>query len=364
ALVGRLAVNRSYTAQEAMLGSPALRKQIQALIAWLRPTIEVYDTLRLGQHAPVPQRARRRVLYLDDLFSLRYEKMLNFAKENPVSIDPLGEFASNVPSPLRALVRRPAIYRPVLRMERDRIERREIELVNKFDASLLVNQHEVDILRARSGSTTVRQINGLLPSLGTPVRRRVNPPELLFLGRLNIPHNDDGICAFLRLAMPELVVRLPDVMVRLIGKGASENLCSLARRYPDNVRIEGFVEDLGPLFARATASLAPLRFGTGIKIKTLDSLARGLPVLATSGGVDGIPIGPAGADGCVVSDNLSEWPRLIEQLIKPERNAQLSKAGRAFFNRTYASDVVMAQYDTIFGLTRQADPVGALRAFG
>ena len=65
------------------------------------PDIEVYDTLRLGQHAPASPRGRRRVLYLDDLFSVRYDRMLAVDERGDVDINPLGEFAANVPAPLR-----------------------------------------------------------------------------------------------------------------------------------------------------------------------------------------------------------------------------------------------------------------------
>lgn len=350
ALGARMALNRSYTAQEAMLGSAALRDQIRALVTWLKPTVEVYDTLRLGQHAPVRPGASRRILYLDDLFSLRYEKMLRFAKDNQVCIDPLGEFASNVPAALRALVRMPRVYKPILRMERDRIRRREIEMVQDFDASLLVNWNEVEILRERADSSSVRLIHALLPPINAPTRSPVRPPEFLFLGRLNIPHNDDGICGFLREAMPMLLEKLPSVIVRLIGKGASADLKRLVAQYPENVRLEGFVEDLEPLFARASASLVPLRFGTGIKIKTLESLARGLPVLATGSGVDGISVSSEGADGCVVEDDFRRWPQLLAEMADGYRNAQLSNAALNFFQTTYSPDVVMRQYDNIFGL--------------
>ncbi len=348
--LARMASDRNYTAQEAMLGSRALRRQIHNLVAWLRPSIEVYDTLRLGQHAPEQPRAPRRIIYLDDLFSVRYDTMLNFAAGNAVDIDPLGEFAANVPTPLRTLVRKPAVYRSVLRMERDRIREREDEIVHAFDASLLVNDHEVQTLRQRSGATSIYKINDLLPVVDSSARAPVDPAELVFLGRLNLPHNDDAICSFLRTSMPELERRLPGVTLRIIGRGATDVLQALVAEHPRSVRLEGFVEDLEPVFARATASLAPLRFGSGIKIKILDALARGLPVLATGIAIDGIPAVPDGSDGCIVADDLRQWPDLLTKIAEPERNAEVSAAASAFFARTYGRDAVMSEYDRIFGL--------------
>lgn len=356
-LVRRLPLDRAYTVQQAMLGGPSLRDQVHELVARIRPDVEIYDTLRLGQHAPAAPRPRRRVLYLDDLFSVRYERMLRVdAERRDLDIDPLGEFAANIPAPLRALVRHRAVYRPVLRMERDRIRRAEDRIVHGFDTSLLVNGDEVEALRRRAGTDSVQVVHGMLPPVDPPVREPADPPELVFLGRLNIPHNDDAICAFLRTAMGEIVRRHPDVRLRVIGRDPSAALLALVEQHAPNVVLEGFVADLDAVFARASASLAPLRFGSGVKIKMLDAVARGVPVLATGVAVEGIPVAPDAADGCAVSDDLAAWPDLVDELLDPAVNAQRSKAALAFYERTYAPDVVRAQYDRIFGLGPAAAP--------
>ena len=358
-LARRFPTDRSYTVQEAMFGTAGMRDQIRHLVEWLRPDIEVYDTLRLGQHAPETPRGRRRVLYLDDLFSVRYDRMLAVAAKGDVDINPLGEFAPNVPGPLRTLIQNPFVYRQVLRMERDRIKVREAEVVHGFDVSLLVNSDEVTRLKRLSGSDRVGVVNGLLPAIDVASRRQVTPPEIVFLGRLNIPHNDDAICSFIREAMPELVRRHPDITLRIIGKSPSDALRALVAGHPDNVVLEGFVDDLTDVFARATVSLAPLRFGSGVKIKLLEALARGVPTVATTVSVEGIAVAGAGADGCFVEDDLTRWPAIIDRLIDTDRNAAASEAASAFFARTYGRDVVMAQYDEIFGLSPAVVPVPA-----
>jgi hypothetical protein len=249
------------------------------------------------------------------------------------------------------------VYRPILRAERDRIRRRESEIVHEFDTSLLVNDAEVQLLRKRAGVSSVQLIHDLLPAVPEPVRLPVSPPELVFLGKLNLPHNDDAICSFLREAMPGVERRCPGARLRIVGSGAGETLRALAAAHPDSVRLEGYVPDLEAVFSRATVALAPLRMGTGIKLKMLDAFARGVPVLATSVAVDGIPVGPYGADGCLVEDDMSRWPDLVAGLADVRRAEELSKAALAFFRRTYGRDVVGAQYDRIFGLGSGAESV-------
>lgn len=356
-LARRFPFDRAYTVQEAMLGGTALRTQVQQLVERLRPDIELYDTLRLGQHAPAAPRGRCRILYLDDLFSVRYDRMLAVdAERRDLDINPLGEFAANVPAVMRALIRHRAVYRPVLRMERDRIRRAEARVVHRFDTSLLVNGDEVASLRRLSGSDAVQVVHGMLPPVDPPVRAPADPPELVFLGRLNIPHNDDAICAFLRSSWAEIARRHPAATLRIIGRDPSAALLALVERFAPRVVLEGFVPDLDAVFARATASLAPLRFGSGVKIKMLDALARGVPVIATSVSVEGIPVEPDGSDGCAVSDDPAAWADLVDELVDPAVNAQRSKGALAFFERTYSPDVVAAQYDALFGLSGPGRP--------
>jgi glycosyltransferase involved in cell wall biosynthesis len=150
--------------------------------------------------------------------------------------------------------------------------------------------------------------------------------------------------------MGEIVRRHPDVRLRVIGRDPSAALLALVEQHAPNVVLEGFVADLDSVFSRATASLAPLRFGSGVKIKMLDAMARGVPTIATTVSVEGIPVAPDGVDGCAVSDDLAAWPDLVDELLDPGVNAQRSKGALEFFRNTYSREVVTAQYDRIFGL--------------
>lgn len=353
--------HRSGTLQEALLSSRRLRAQIAQLVHELDCDLTVYDTVRMAQHRPAS--SSRSIVYLDDLFSVRYARMLDVQRARGSRFDPLGEFVAHVPPLLRALVRRPAVYAALLSFERHRTARREVEVARCFDDSLLVSAPEVELLRARSGSSAVHQMTPLLPERAPASRRPATPPEFLFLGRLNVPHNDDAICSFLRQAGERLWQLCPDAVVRVVGAAPSTALRALAAERPGSVVLDGFVPDLDEVFQRATAVLAPLRFGSGIKIKVLEALARGVPVVGTPTAFEGIPVRPDREDGCVVEDDLARWPEALVALTMPHAQTSASSAAAAFYAATYSRAGIERQYDALFGLgVRTGVPHGELAA--
>jgi glycosyltransferase involved in cell wall biosynthesis len=346
----KLMTSRQGTLQEALLGSDRLRDQISALLNRLQCDLEVYDTLRLGQHRP--ESTRRSVIYMDDLFSVRYERILAMPAGED-EIDPLGEFVVNVPPALRSLARKRAVYRALLGFEARRIAAREIQVAHEFDTALLVSRAEVSVLRHRSGSKSVRELRPMLPDVSSQPRRPADPPQLVFLGRLNIPHNDDGIRAFIREAAPEIRNRWPESVVRVVGSAPTPALSELAAEHDGFVVLEGFVEDLDAVFAEATVLLAPLRFGSGIKIKIIDALARGVPVIGTSTALEGIPVRSMGLDGCIIEDDLSRWPDAVNRLIRRQDNMAASAAALEFHRSTHSREAILNQYDDLFGVRKK-----------
>jgi glycosyltransferase involved in cell wall biosynthesis len=99
---------------------------------------------------------------------------------------------------------------------------------------------------------------------------------------------------------------------------------------------------------QAAAMVNPLRFGTGIKLKVIEALARGLPVVSTLVGAESFDTGPAA--GVLVGKNAEEFAELMCDLTDPLRNTELSEAARAHFIAKYAREAVFRTYDAVFAL--------------
>jgi len=109
------------------------------------------------------------------------------------------------------------------------------------------------------------------------------PPVAVFVGAVNRP-NLDALAWLLDAIWPEVHRRRPDARLRVVGRVAGGH----DGAWPAGAEPVGFVEDLGAEYARAEVVLAPIRFGSGVKIKLIEGLAHGLPGVATPVGAEGL----------------------------------------------------------------------------
>jgi len=332
--------------QESLLFSRETARALDELRAQLRPSIEIYDTVRMAQYAG--NNAAEQICYLDDLFSQRYTAMLDAAQRYPdVDIAPLGNFATHVPSALRPLAEHRRGQVALLRAERNLVGKSEDRVAQSFRRSLLVNGIEAATLteRARVPSARVRAVPPLVDA-PEAVTRQVRSPEFVFLGLLSLPHNDDGLAWFLRSVWPGVVARMPDARLRIVGRDPRPGLLSLTRQLSDTVSVDGYVPDLSSVLANATALINPLRFGSGIKLKVIEALARGLPVVSTTVGAEGIR---SGVDtGVLVGDQPGEIVELMSELTSVRRNGEIGDAALEHFQSVYSQAAVFEAYDAAF----------------
>jgi glycosyltransferase involved in cell wall biosynthesis len=336
--------------QEALLRSPAVGRAVRDRLAELGVDLAVYDTLRCGQHADMDAKTHQ-VCYLDDLHSQRYWLMLDTMRRFPdVDMQALGTFAEQVPAAIRPLAQSRRAQRVLLSIEYRLTRRSEVRAARRFASNLLVNEDEAVLLRSRAGVPADR-VYAVPPVVREPwdvERTWDGAPEFVFLGMLTQAHNEDGIRSFLVHTWPEMLHRRPDAVLRLIGRPPRAAVREIAARHGDSVVLEGFVPDLDGLLARAAALVNPLRFGSGVKIKVIEALGRGLPVVSSRVGADGIESGPD--SGILIGDGVTDTVEAMLTLVDPAQNRAASAAAKAHFHRRYTRSAAFACYDRAFGL--------------
>jgi len=172
-----------------------------------------------------------------------------------------------------------------------------------------------------------------LASCDVVPRRPTDHPRIVFLGALDRRENVEAIEWFVEQVLPRIASVLPGVELLVVG-GGGKGQRSFAPTARGPVRIAGYVKDLGETLATGWLAVAPLRSGAGIKVKVVEYLARGLPVVATTIGAEGIPAGPQ--DGLITANEPEAYAATCLELLRDRARCQaLGAAADRWFHRTY-----------------------------
>jgi len=332
--------------QEAVYASESTVQGVRRAVERFAPDVILCDTLRAGQFfldGRVNAGARL-LIYLDDLYSERYDAILRVAsRHRDLRINAIGNFGRMLPGPLARLLDWRPVQHSLLRLERDRIRARERLAPTVFERCLLINDVEADLLRNVTGARNILTLKPFLPEPTTVARKFDGRAEFVFLGDLAVPHNEVSTYEFITRTLSALRELMPTVRVRVIGTNATQRLLELAARYPDVVSVEGFVPDLDGVLSTCTALVAPLLFGSGVKLKVLEALGRGVPVVGTDFGAQGISV-PPGARCLVVLNDFDEYPSALHALTEVAINEAASREAYAFYRQTYGAEVIRREY--------------------
>ncbi len=160
-------------------------------------------------------------------------------------------------------------------------------------------------------------------------------PKLLFVGNMkgNSSANHDGIKWFLENIFPIIYEEKSDTIIRIVGKMNSE-LKNSVKEVP-NLEIAGFVDNLEQEYQEAWMAIAPIRFGTGTRIKILEAFAHKCPVVSTVKGCEGIEI--TNRENIFVEKSLQGFAYSCLELIdNPQKRKEMGKAGQNLVLEQYS----------------------------
>lgn len=160
----------------------------------------------------------------------------------------------------------------------------ETALANAADQVWCVTETDKKNLQAVAPNAKIEIVPNIhaLNGRGEPFGSR---QDLLFIGNFNHRPNADAVYYFLKEIFPLVLKRMPDVRFRIVGSNAAPELFELNS---ENVRVEGFVPNVTPIFETCRVFVAPLRYGAGMKGKIGQALSFGLPTVTTSVGAEGM----------------------------------------------------------------------------
>jgi glycosyltransferase involved in cell wall biosynthesis len=209
----------------------------------------------------------------------------------------------------------------------------EPQFAERFDHCLAVSELDAARLRKRNPRLRVSVIeNGV-----DCERLRVLPDaaagnDLLFVGLLSYPPNADAVLFFCKKILPMIRAKVPDARLLVVGNGAPPAVQRLARRA--DVVLAGAVESIVPCYERTRMSVVPLRAGSGTRLKILESMALGRPVVTTPIGAEGLEV----RDGAelLIADNPGDFSESVVRVLRdPPLYRQLAQKARALVENRY-----------------------------
>jgi polysaccharide biosynthesis protein PslH len=198
--------------------------------------------------------------------------------------------------------------------------------------AVLTEDDRLEVIAARPGAPVTIVPDGADHSNGS-AGEEARRPLVVFVGNFGYEPNEDGAVYLCDEIVPRLVEHVPEVRVLLVGTSPSEELRRRAAR-SKNVIVTGRVPEVEPFIDAAHVVVAPLRVGGGIKVKVLEALSRGRPIVATSVAAQGL--GSCG-DCIRLADDPEEFAVRIAELLGSEASRRRLGQAAESFARTLPS---------------------------
>ena len=201
-------------------------------------------------------------------------------------------------------------------------EHQELELIRRVHTTLVVSDFERGLLRTKVPDSEILVVS----NIHSPQSRTYGFSQrenLLFVGNFRHPPNTDGVIWFIESIFPHIADAIPGIKFYVIGSHPDRHLSRLAN---ESIRILGHVPNIEPYLSRTRVSIAPLRYGAGVKGKINQSLAAGIPTVTTQIGAEGMHL--VDNISAMIADTPAEFAAKTVRLYQDDRLwSNMSSAG-------------------------------------
>lgn len=240
--------------------------------------------------------------------------------------------------------------------QRDRLQlpllkRYERRYCQKFSVLVATTPEDRDSLAQLSPHSAIVVIpNGVDLELFPPRKQDPGGEKLVFIGAMDNTPNIDSVCFFGREIFPQLRDRYPQVTLDLVGARPVKEVQELGTI--EGITVTGKVPSMVEYLHRATVCVVPMRTGFGIKNKTLEAMAAGVPVIGSDRGLEGLEIeGENIPLRALRANTVEEYIHAIARVFRdPELRQTLSQNGRQLIEENYTWERAGQKYEaTLMG---------------
>ena len=172
------------------------------------------------------------------------------------------------------------------------------------------------------------------------------PRSLIFTGKMDFRPNVDAVLWFCQEVLPLVRRKLPDARFYIVGQSPHRRVLRLAN--DPAVTVTGYVDDVRSYIAGACVYVVPLRMGGGTRLKVLEAMAMGKPIVSTSLGCEGFEGLESGKE-LSLADTPEDFARRVMELLgDAARREKLGQAARRFVEQRYDWRLIVPRLEQIY----------------
>jgi GT2 family glycosyltransferase/glycosyltransferase involved in cell wall biosynthesis len=220
----------------------------------------------------------------------------------------------------------------------------EHKLISQADETWVVSPVEQQLLQKKWPGKSIQLVSNIVDIQGSKIPFALRR-DYLFIGGFQHRPNIDAVLFFLQKIYPLVSEHLRDTKFYIIGDKAPPEIVALAT---ERIVVAGLQRDVRPFFDSVRLSVAPLRFGAGVKGKINQSMAFGVPVVATSLAVEGMEL--TGHEDILVADQPEDFAQALIELYESEELwNRLSENSVRKTRASYSPEVASETLEFLFG---------------
>jgi glycosyltransferase involved in cell wall biosynthesis len=221
----------------------------------------------------------------------------------------------------------------------------ESKMASLFDMVITVSEHDKKLLLSRMHKVDVRVVaNGVNTKINQPFSREARRENILFIGAMDYEPNVDAILYFCNEIFDLIKKSRPNCNLIIVGRSPTEKIIRLGNR--PGIIIAGEVKEVKPFYEKSLVAIVPLRSGGGTRLKILEAMALGTPVVSTSIGCEGLEV--KNGENILVADIPSDFSQMVISLITDVALWKcISLKARALVEETYDWEKISSGYHDI-----------------
>ncbi len=223
----------------------------------------------------------------------------------------------------------------------------EPNLLEKFDKCIMIsNEDEETLLKMNSKVKTTIIPAGVDKRLLKSRKKKIKPFSIIHIGHTDWFPNYDGLEWFVNEIFPEVVRKYPLANLYIYGGGNTKNF-PVPQYLKKSITVIGFVEDIWKEIENKALAIVPLRIGGGIRIKIIEMLAAGQPIVTTSIGKEGL--NAIDMQHLLVADSREEFVDKISLFFDGELNIQeMIKNGKDFIESNFTWEIISQNFECVY----------------